>query len=200
MVSEIKNGRKGLLFVSLLSTLSHINANGFKGNDQKSLDYYASLSSLQLKMNPDLAAKLYEVRNAKVLDVNQIIKNSTVSQMCQDFTLKILENVSNLNKEDKLKYFEKLSKDVKNSKLKEEEKSLNLMLISIANTSYESNRNNRDKGCTVEGQYGPQHLDATECVLMGAAIGAYLGWEICGPWCAVGGAVLIGVITAIAVC
>ena len=50
-------------FESVNKIVADIRDNGFKGKDQKSLDYHASLSSLQLKMNPELAAKLYEINS-----------------------------------------------------------------------------------------------------------------------------------------
>lgn len=185
-------------FESVNKIVTDIKENGFKGNDQKSLDYYASLSSIQLKMNPALAAKLYEI-NSKPLNPSEIIKNSTVSQQSKDFTTKIISIPEKLNVEETTKYLENLSRDVKNSKLSEDEKSLNLMLISVANYSSQ-NRAHDSRGCTIETEHGPKWLSPYQCVLMGAAIGAYIGWEICGGWCAVGGAILIGVITAVAVC
>lgn len=185
-------------FESVNKIVADIKDNGFKGNDQKSLDYYASLSSLKSKMNPTLAAQLYEI-NSKPLNPAEIIKNSTVSQQSKDFTTKIILVPEKLNIGEATKYFENLSREVKNSKLSEDEKSLNLMLISIANYSSQ-NRAHGSNGCTIETEHGQRWLEPWECVGIGAAIGAYIGWHICGVWCAVGGGILIGVITAVAVC
>ena len=186
-------------FESVNKIVADIKDNGFKGNDQKSLDYYASLSSLQLKMNPELAAKLYEI-NSKPLNPVEIIKNSTVSEQAKNFSLKLISVPQKLTKDETTKYFENLSRDVKNSNISEDEKSLNLMLISVANQSSQIRGGSNARGCTIETENGTADLSPWQCVMMGAAIGAYIGWEICGGWCAVGGAILIGVITAIVVC
>lgn len=187
-------------FESVDKIVNDIKANGFKGNDQKSLDYYAGLSSLQLKMNPDLATKIYEIRNSKNLNIQDFIKNSTLSEQSKDFTLRIVANLSKLTKDAKLKYFENLSREVKNSKLQENEKSLNLMLISIGNSTYQNRSTGKEKGCDIETANGVEHAEPEQCVLMGVALGAYIGFEICGPLCSVGGAIIVGVIVAISVC
>ena len=186
-------------FESVNKIVGDIKENGFKGNDQKSLDYYASLSSIQLKMNPALAAKLYEI-NSKPLNPAEIIKNSTISQQSKDFSLKTISVPEKLNIDETTKYFENLSREVKNSKISEQEKSLNLMLISVANYSSQNRDNNDSKGCSIETERGTKYLEPWECVAVGATIGAFIGYNICGPWCAVGGAVVLGVIIAIAVC
>lgn len=187
-------------FESVNNIVADIQANGFKGNDQKSLDYYASLSSLPVKINPDLAAKIYETNSNKKINPIDIIKNSTLSEQSKEFTLKIILPPSKLSISEATKYFENLGKEIKNSKISEDEKSLNLSLLSITNTASQNRGHEGEKGCTLESNTGSTWLEPWKCVGIGAAVGAYIGWHICGGWCALGGAIVMGVITAIAVC
>ena len=188
-------------FSSIDIIASDISKSGFRGVDQSSLDFYNSLSLVKAKINPEVANAVYQAQIKKGLKIGDVIDQSKFSANTKNFLLKIHRNLDTYSPDEKREYFEQLTGAVLKSDIITSEKDLTLKLISVANVAHQNNRVYRQpRGCYIEGPDDSGQASATTCVILAATAGAIMGTEICGVWCGVGGAIVFGVLTAIAVC
>ena len=84
---------------------------------------------------------------------------------------------------------------VNQEKISGAEKELLLSVIAIAYNMQSSSQNKQgapaQSNCEV---FGPDGSGPVNCIVAGAVVGAYIGFRICGIWCALGGAVVGGVL------
>jgi len=194
---------------SVNKIVGDIQENGFLGNDEAGLQHYQSLCMVDVQINPSIADEVYNLSNTAGLNfVDYINSVSNVSQEAKDFTIQIVQNLDGLSLTEKVAYYADLVDQINGSSLVDEEKEMNLKLISIAVYAYQNNlpggeqnaSRNNNNACTIEGPEGSGSANATTCVILAAGLGFYAGFQVCGGWCGVGGAIVFGVLTAIAVC
>lgn len=196
-----QNNQGRLYFESVNKIVGDIKTKGFRGADQKSLDYYKGLCNLQVEMTEALAANLYKLQSSGRVDAVSIINQSKLSTESKTFAMSTIKDLSQFSAIEKAKYFEALSSKILDSKIDDREKQLNLFLTSVAHYAYQNNlREPGDKGCTIIGENGSSHGEPANCVALAAVVGAFIGFPFCGPLCSLGGAIVFGVLAAIAVC
>ncbi|HRB30255.1 MAG TPA: hypothetical protein PK872_01980 [Ferruginibacter sp.] len=194
-----KNYEKGVSAI-----IADIKTNGFKGADQQSLNYYLSILPFQASMNTEAANSIYEIQKGKKLDFAATINNNPkISAESKKFTLKLVEYPASSGISDIERYFIGLTNEIINSEIVENEKTVLLHLSDIAYnsaTQQAANPNGKEGNCEIFGPNGSGPISSAICIIGSAAIGFWAGFELCGTWCGIGGAVVFGVLAAITVC
>ncbi len=197
-------------FRSVSRVVEDISANGFRGVDQKSLDHYVSLTTVNPSVNPEIARSVYELSNTKGLRAADVIRRSKFSKQWQEFSVKMVSDLGSLGEEGRARFFEKLVAEISGSKMSDTEKELSLKLASIVQQAYinydltgtatgSQNLAGRWR-CGFDGEDGYELTNPGACVGAAAVVGAAIGGSVCGVACAIGGAIVFAVVTAILVC
>jgi hypothetical protein len=162
----------GVDFVTSLKTLQNDYNNGkIKEIDKKTIDYYLSILPVKAEVNPELVAAT--VNTMKNSDYKEVIKNSKLTDFSKEILSKSQTNSPNI---------EQLVENVKRQKLSESE---NQTVLSSLAITYNLNQTGALSRCTIEGETG-----ANACQAAGALVGLLTGGAICGPFCAIGGAII----------
>lgn len=197
-------------FESVSKVVEDISANGFKGVDQKSLDYYASITTVEAGIKPEVANAVYEASNAKEFRPAEIIRGSKYSEEWQELSIKLISDLGTMNVDERAGYFDNIIEAINRSRMSSSERELILKLTSIVHQAYLNHDQtgsafgNRDMArrwdCGYEGPDGHVSTHPAACVGTAAVVGAAIGGSFCGVPCAVGGAIVFAVVTAILVC
>ncbi len=181
--------------------------------NQETIDYYAKTIRLQTEMNLQLANRVFEIKKGGPVKFGEYLANATdISEEAKDLVSKICDPRSPVDETNYQDYYKGLVGDIEKTAISSGEKDMLLALNSIA---YHVNMDrgafkaggvdnnhlwsNKDL-CFVEGEGGAGYMDATTCVILSAGIGFIAGFQTCGLWCGIGGAVLFGVVAAVSLC
>ena len=183
-------------FRSVNAIVADIKANGLKGTDQVSLDYYKKYLHFEGNITPELATAEYTAYQQTDVLVNDRIAASNFSSAAKEMLTKIIAVPTS----GAAMYYASLAEDISNQGLSQAEATLLLQLNDIAYAA-STDVNNRivfERPPTEVPCGGPTGNSAL-CVVIAAAVGFVIGSEIC-PVCGAVGAVVFGVVTAILVC
>lgn len=191
-------------FASVNAIVSDIQINGLRGTDQVSLDYYKRFLHFNGTITPELARGEYEASLQKDINVLDVIQKSGLSSTVKDELIKIAA----VPETDGNRYYMQLANEILNLNIIKEEKNFLLQINDIAyaavtnqgsiKTTLDGVANKRP--CVAYGPDGSGYVSPAGCVIGAAVIGAATGFYYCGWVCAGVGAVVFGVVTAIAVC
>ncbi len=188
--------QRGLDFVTSVNLVSNdFNAGLVKDFTQESLNKYSKMVPLQNQVSLELTSRVVKTVKAPGFNFYDFINNSTLSSYAKTMYPKLI----NLNRKSAVE-FQKLLSDLVNeinlAKIDRNEKELLLSVAAISNNN--SNGAVTGKGtCELSGPNGSTTLSNGECITMLAAVGAYIGFQICGIWCGLGGAIVGGLIAAV---
>ncbi|HMT96665.1 MAG TPA: hypothetical protein PKC62_08265 [Ferruginibacter sp.] len=190
-------------FQGINTIVSDIQKNGFKGVDEASLNYYQKKIPFQTSMNTELAYTIYNIKKQKEIKIDDIINSNTkMSAEAKSLTIKILSYPKNATTEERENYYSNIAVEVLNSRVTDPEREILLRLTDIGfSTARQGINGDEGRGnCDIFGPNGSGPTSAAVCVIGSAAIGFWTGFEACGVWCGIGGAVVFGVLAAITVC
>lgn len=180
-------------------------AGKIKELNEATLDYYSKAVPLQNSISMELASDIIKAFKNQPIDADQVVKETNLSDYSKKTLLEFIKNTKGLHDEDLKSFYVKKNDEISGSKISTEEKEFLLTLSAINYNALDRNANivgrafgeDDDGGCAVQGGGATTSISNGECILLAASIGAAIGWRICGGWCAAGGAVLFGVLTAI---
>ncbi len=216
-LSAQDNNRLDEIGKNYLPSLSMIKADVDNGKvteiNQETIDYYAQVIPLKGEMNMELANEMFDIKKGGPVKFEEFLANAkNISTEAKGFISKICNPKIAINEINYGKYYTNLVSDIEKTAISSQEKDMLLALNSLAfnvrgdgteladGGTRINNIRNEEGLCYVESEGGSVYLTATECVILVAGVGFITGFQNCGFWCGVGGAVIFGVIAAISVC
>jgi len=188
--------QKGIDYVNSLNIISaDIKAGRVKEFNQESIKYYTGKIPLKVEANADMAAAIVKRMKATDASLTQVLAESSLSPATKQY----LSDIYYVKKGTSLEQYKTLLSQKTSALLKQNvaaaEKELLLSVFAIA---YNRSKDIQEKlqgkepsgNCILTGEGGSGPVD---CMMAGAIVGATLGWQICGVWCALGGAIIGGV-------
>ncbi len=175
--------------------------------NQETIDNYSKAISLKTEMNVELASHIYELKKGGPIKFEAFITEAEgISPESKDFILKIALPKTGMTKKNYQVHYTNLVNEIEKSEVSSAEKDMLLAYNSIAfnlkmNSVAEVNNFSGDSnGCYVQGLDGEYNHEPAGCVALATGIGFVAGFQLCGLWCGVGGALVFGVIAAVNIC
>ncbi len=191
---------------SLKSTIEMYKQGTINDINEKTLALVQKNIPLKTEINVNLATGIIQTYKEKNINLNTLIKNSKQSENAKELAVKI-STIPSGSEFDITNYYSTITDNIALAKISEEEKSmlysLNAVVYNVLLSDIKTGFLSRDSGgggCDIVGPEGSGSAGATACVALGAMAGFYMGFQACGFWCGLGGAVIVGVAVAIAVC
>ena len=151
---------------------------------------------LQNQGSLDLTSRIVKTVKAPGFNFYDFINSSTLSSFAKNMYPQLI-NLKGKSADEFRKLLSEKVGEINLAKIDRNEKEL---LLSVAALSYNSSYNAvAGRGtCDLQGSDGTVvTLTNGQCITVFAAVGAYIGFQICGIWCGLGGAVVGGLIAAV---
>lgn len=188
--------QRGVDFVTSVNLVSNdFNAGLVKDFTQESLNKYSKMIPLQNQVSLDLTSRIVKAVKAPGFNFYDFINNSTLSSYAKNMYPQLINPKGKSADEFRKTLSEKVG-EINLAKIDRNEKEL---LLSVAAISFNSSNNPvaGRSSCELQSPEGTVTLTHTQCIVAFAAAGAYIGFQICGVWCGLGGAVVGGLVAAI---
>jgi hypothetical protein len=185
--------QRGIDYMASLSIITNdIRNHTVSDINQTTIDRYSSLIPLQTQASTEMASTIIRTVKSPGFTLSGFIDNSSLSsdakQSFRDAFLITGERSWNEYQSDLVSKVNA----IKNGRLPTDEKELLLSLIAVTyNASPALQGRSGEAICTA---FGAEGSGPIPCWVAGAAVGAVVGFRICGVWCALGGAVIGGVV------
>ncbi len=180
-------------FTSLGIIKADFNAGMVKEINQESINKYAKLLPLQHKASVELSAQIIKTIKAPGFSFEQFVQSANLS----DFTKKTLPqllNVKQLSADAWASEMTAKAEAVKTAKISAFEKEFLLTMVAVSYQGAQTG-NTYGRPCYIVGNGYQGQVSEITCITAMAAIGFFVGFQICGLWCGLGG-MLIGGISA----
>ncbi|MGL2965730.1 hypothetical protein [Flavobacterium sp. XGLA_31] len=162
----------GVDFVKALRILQNDYDNGkIKEINQTTTDYYLGILPIKATVNEEVVGNT--VNALKTSNVKDMVMNSKLTDFSKEILLQSQTNAPDI---------EALVDKVNHQKLSASESEVVLTSLAI---TYNLNQTESFSKCHIDGQTGPN-----ACQAAGALLGLLVGEALCGPLCAVGGAII----------
>jgi hypothetical protein len=190
--------KKGIEYIQSFDLIvKDYNEGKIKELNEEVLHYYSKVVPLQNSISMELASDIVKVFKKQPVHVEDLLNESKLS----DYSKNVLTEFINPKESDReafLSFLIKKNEEILEIDIPSEEKELLLTLSAIYYNSSAMEKNASKKGdCGVQTEHGTTGVSNGTCILLAASIGAVVGFPVCGGLCALGGAILFGVITAI---
>ena len=173
---------RGLDFSNAINLVAEdIHSGVLADYSEETIRSYSSKLPIKNEVTEEMIAKIFKTIKSSDFDVSRFLEGSTIP--IDEFKKRLM----------------KLTEEVQSSKMTGSHKEFILSVIAIANHGDQFSATLRggpkERDCYITGPDGDGILaSGTTCVLLGAITGAWIGFEICGIWCMVGGAIVGGII------
>lgn len=189
--------QRGLDFVASIDIISaDFNAGKVKAFDQETILSYSKVLPLQHTASVDLAANVVRTIKDPGYRFLDVVNNSSLSDFSKDLLPKLI-NTERLSIEHFRNSLSNMVQEITSEKISPSEKELLLSLTAISYNIAANSSLGRGANCYFDGPNGTVALNREECITAGAMMGGLLGFSICGPWCALGGAIVGSIAVAL---
>jgi hypothetical protein len=188
--------QRGIDYMTSLRMISDdARTRGVNDFNQSTLDYYSNLIPLRGQATTEMASTILRTVKSSNFTLLNFIDNSTLSVNAKQSLKDIFKAPVGQSRQDYQLGLASKADIIKNGKLQNGEKELLLSVIAITyNATPLQQINSASAECIAFGEGGSGSIP---CWVAGATLGAIIGWQICGIWCSLGGAVIGGVIGAL---
>ncbi|HMK05390.1 MAG TPA: hypothetical protein VK489_14410 [Ferruginibacter sp.] len=193
--------QRGVDYMSSMQIISNdVKTRGVKDLSQSTLDYYSGQIPLQTQASAEMAGTILRTIKTPGFNLSAFVDNSALSMGAKHAIKDIYTGSRDQTREAFRTALVTKVDHINGMALAPAEKELVLSLAAItyhaasAGDHLRLNPGEEDSPCVVFGGGGSAPIP---CWVAGATFGGVAGWLICGPLCALGGAVIGGVIGAI---
>ncbi len=189
--------KRGIDYYNSLNLITaDVAAGKVKDFSDESISRYSKLIPLQNQANSELAAAVTKTLKAPGYTFAGFVDKLPASA----YVKATLPQLLNVKKTDQVTWKRLLTEktdEVKLAKISDTEKEILLTLIAISYHSGTAQTGRTRNECFIQtnGYSGP--VDNSVCIIGAAAAGFYIGFQVCGFWCGLGGAVVGGVLAAV---
>lgn len=183
-------------FTSLELVVNDINNGVIRQYSDEVIRAYSQKVPLKSQANLQLATEVYKTVHDPSLTVEQFLKQSGISDFAAEMTMQLITPAvpAGGHVQD---YLVKLVGQINDAGIDKTEKEILLTLAAISYHGQDRSLYSR-RGCVIRVSEVSTEIGATACIVAVAAVGAYTGMQICGGPCALGGAIIGGIIGAVA--
>ncbi|HMI79927.1 MAG TPA: hypothetical protein VK484_14105 [Ferruginibacter sp.] len=192
--------QRGIDYMSSLQIISNdVKNRGVKDLNQSTLDYYSRKIPLQTQASEEMAGTILRTIKTPGFKLSAFVDNSALSKDAKRAIKDIYTGSRDMAPEAFRAALVSKVDNINEMALASAEKELVLSLAAITYHAVSSSDqlrapDNPSVHCEVFGEGGSAPIP---CWVAGTVIGATIGFQICGAWCALGGAVIGGVIGAL---
>ncbi len=164
---------------------------------EEAINNYSGRLPIRNQVSVDMAALILQTIKGSGFDIIKFIGNSSLPDISKKILGKMIYSAGSSGREEFKKALAEWTEEIKATTLSAEHKEFILTMIAIAHNGERFSQaltNGREGRCYVNGPDGGGYVDGTTCVLLGAITGAWIGFEACGIWCMIGGAIVGGLI------
>lgn len=189
---------KGEEFISSLNLIAEDYFNGtVKDFTDESIRIYSSRLPIRHEISMDIVSQVFRTIKSPGFDVFKFIAGTPFSQELKNVFKKVIVLSSSVPMAELKMSLRLLVEEIQRSSISEKERELGLILVSIAHNSDLISHRMKDRPdvqCYLSGPGGSGVEQGVPCIIAGIATGAIVGWQLCGFWCMLGGAVVGGLI------
>jgi hypothetical protein len=188
--------QSGIDYMTSLRMISNdVKTRGVNDFNQSTLDYYSNLIPLRSQATTEMASTILRTVKSSNFNLTNFIDNTTLSANAKQSLKNVFKGTVGQSWQDYQLGLVSKADNIKNGNLQNGEKELLLSVIAITyNATPLQQTNSASAECIAFGEGGSGPIP---CWVVGATVGAIIGWQICGVWCLLGGAVIGGVIGAL---
>lgn len=179
--------QRGLDYITSVNIISgDFNAGKVKGFTEETIRNYTKIIPLQTQVTMDMVSMIVKSSKGPNYNLEAALKSSSLSSFGKQL-YRDLVNPKKLSLKEFNNVLANKVDEVNKSKLAPAEKEFLLSMIAITYHGLAANPVAKNAECYIETEQGSGTIP---CPLAGALVGAAFGFSICGPWCALGGAVV----------
>lgn len=161
---------------------------------KETLEEYSKKIPLKNEVNMDIVSAVFKTIKSRDFDFVKFIDQSSLSEISKNTFITLATNPEKLDLEKLRGYMQIKVDEIQKSDISNSEKEMVLSLVAIAySTSFEP-LERANSNCEAS---GPQGTGPIPCIVAGVIGGGIIGWEICGLWCGIGGAIIGGIAGAL---
>jgi hypothetical protein len=171
------------------------NQGKLKDFTKEALEEYSSKLPSKVTVDMDMAANVLSAVKEKKFDFVKSVNESKLSDLSKVVFIKVVTGGYEFNAEETQGFLVKKVEEIKKSNIDNSEKEFTLAFIAISYNLF--SETSRERECVYTDDQGHEHSGTGACIIVGAGFGYWVGNEICGLWCGVGGAIIGGIAGAL---
>ncbi len=184
--------RRGVDYYTSLNIISaNFNAGKVKDINQETINKYSKLIPLQNQVSVELAGSVIKTIKAPGYSLANFIKGSALSSYAKTSIFEMINTKSVPAEEWKKFLFEKANV-LRTAKISEAEREMLLSMLAIAYNTPASLAG-RNSPCYVETNDYSGPASPETCIAVAMITGFVMGFNTCGIWCGIGGAIIGGI-------
>ena len=187
--------QRGLDYVSSLDIIANDFNNGkVKEFNEETIAYYSASLPLRGQASTEMAASIFKTLKTPDFSISKFIDESKFSETGKSVCRDIFFGEKGMSEEAYKERLVSKVDDLNKAELDEAEKETLLSVIAIVYHTQPATQATQRLSC--HAALGDLTTPMS-CIAVGAAMGGFLGYTICGPACGIGGAIIGGVVGAI---
>ncbi|MBA2745800.1 MAG: hypothetical protein H0U44_06205, partial [Flavisolibacter sp.] len=146
--------------------------------DEATISHYSQIIPLKHEVTPELAAEVASALKNPEFNFIESVQSSSLSEFTKETLVSLVVNSKPGDQESYKKFLVEKTNEILSGPVREDEKEFLLTQVAIV---YNVANNDSNTKCYVTSERYQQEID---CVTYGVVTGAYIGFTLCGPWCA----------------
>lgn len=163
---------------------------------QETMNNYAKL--IPLKTNPSLevSTRIVQTLKSPGFNIEQFIDQSSLSPAPKQLMKEVMAKMQTAGAKEFHDFMNAKVNEIQAARISEQEKEFSLSYLAMVSNLPQPTFNGvrRSSGCYIYGPDGGGYYEGNMCIVMGIGLGFILGFEICGFYCGLGGAVIGGIL------
>lgn len=192
--------QRGVDFITSYKTIIKDHQAGMIGSvDQGTIDEYTKKIPLKTTATVEMVSDLVKLSGTKPIQLDEMLQQMKVSSYTREMLSSIIKNPDLQSSEEWKRDLIAKNSEISRAGIKDFEKELLLTVSAItyqALSDEESGVASREV-CEVEVNGIPGTMSANQCLAVAAGVGFVVGFNTCGFWCGLGGAVIFTAIVAV---
>jgi hypothetical protein len=168
---------------------------------QETINNYAAKLPVKTEMTVDLLSSILKTIKSPGFTILKFLENSSMPVLMKRIFKEVLYYSGDPARLDAVKRLNELTVEVMRSELDEVQKEMSLTIIAMVfndnGFSHALRGSPKEPSCYVFGPDGSGVAHGATCIFLGAITGAWIGFEMCGVFCMVGGAIVGGIVGAL---